>query len=102
LGIDDRFEEIRRLLDSTLNEFQSLFQSAGGFEDTRVGNGWDPASIEADVRFLEPKSINELKKIAESRKRSLFSKRVTLLKPNENEILIDAEPRLSLIPFWRI
>ncbi|HXY83497.1 MAG TPA: hypothetical protein VEH56_07215 [Candidatus Saccharimonadales bacterium] len=102
MGTDDRFEEIRRLLDSTINEFQSLFQSAGGFEDTRVGNGWVPDQIPVEIRVLEPKPLGDLQRTAESRKRSLFSNRISLLKPKENEILLLGEPRLKLIPFWRI
>jgi len=102
LGTDDRFEEIRRLLDSTINEFQSLFQSAGGFEDTRVGNGWAPEQVSAEIRFLEPKPLADLQKIAESRKRWLFASRISILKPKENEVSLLNDPHLRLIPFWRI
>ncbi len=102
MGTDDRFEEIRRLLDSTINEFQSLFQSAGGFEDTRVGNGWAPEQVSTEIRFLEPKPLTDLQKIAESRKRWLFASRISILKPKENEVSLLNDPHLRLIPFWRI
>jgi hypothetical protein len=103
LSADDRFEEIKRLLDSTIDEFQTLFQSAGGFEDSRVGNGWDPEKITPEIYFLRPKPIEELSKIAESRKRSLFKNRIfSFLRPKERDVLTSVEPRLKLVPFWRI
>ena len=102
MGTDDRFEEIRRLLDSTINEFQSLFQSAGGFEDTRVGNGWVPEQVSSEIRVLEPKPLSDLQRIAESRKRWLFASRISISKPKESEISLSGNPHLRLIPFWRI
>ena len=100
---DDRFEEIKRLLDSTISEFQNLFQSAGDFEESRVGNGWNPDKIIPDLFYLEPKSRDELTKIAQSRKRMLFKNRVfTILKPEEQEIRIADNPRLKFVPFWKI
>lgn len=103
MSADDRFEEIKRLLDSTINEFQTLFQSAGGFEDSRVGNGWDPEKIAPEIYYLQPKPLEELAKIAESRKRSLFKNRVfSFLKPKDQDVLTSVEPHLKLVPFWRI
>ena len=66
MSADDRFEEIKRLLDSTINEFQTLFQSAGGFEDSRVGNGWAPEKIAPEIYYLQPKPLEELIRIAEA------------------------------------
>jgi len=103
LSTDDRFEEIKRLLDSTIDEFQSLFQSAGGFENSRVGNGWNPNTIAPDIYYLQPKPAEEIAKIAESGKRSLFRNRLlTFLKPRENEINLVDKAKLRLVPFWRI
>jgi len=103
LSADDRFEEIKRLLDSTINEFQSLFESAGGFEDSRVGNGWQPEKILPEIYYVQPKPISELTRVAESHKRSLFKNRVlSFLKPKEQDIRTSDRPRLRLIPFWRI
>jgi hypothetical protein len=103
LSTDDRFEEIKRLLDSTINEFQELFESAGGFEDSRVGNGWKPEVIVPEVYYLQPKPLPELLKVAESHKRSLFKHRVfTFFKPKEQDIQSCEQPKLKLIPFWRI
>jgi hypothetical protein len=103
LSVDDRFEEIKRLLDSTINEFQTLFESAGGFEDSRVGNGWDPGKIAPEIYYLQPKPLEELSKIAEARKRSLFKNRVlSFVKPKEQDVLASVEPRLKLVPFWRL
>ena len=100
---DDRFEEIKRLLDSTVSEFQSLFQSAGGFEDSRVGNGWDPEQIAPEVYFLPPKPEADLTKIAQERKRSLFRNRVlSFLKPLEREVQLLGKPVLKFVPFWVI
>jgi hypothetical protein len=103
LSTDDRFEEIKHLLDSTINEFQTLFESAGGFEDSRVGNGWAPEKLTPDIYFLQPKPLPELLKTAESRKASLFKNRVlSLLKPKDQDVHPVENPRLKLIPFWRI
>lgn len=103
MSADDRFEEIKRLLDSTINEFKTLFESAGGFEDSRVGNGWNPEKIVQEIYYLQPKPLAELSKIAEARKRSLFKNRVlSFVKPKEQDVLTSVEPRLKLVPFWRI
>lgn len=103
MSADDRFEEIKRLLDSTINEFQTLFESAGGFEDSRVGDGWNPEKIATEIYYLQPKPLEELSKIAEARKRSLFKNRVlSFVKPKEQDVLTSVEPRLKLVPFWRI
>lgn len=103
MSTDDRFEEIKRLLDSTINEFQALFESAGGFEDSRVGNGWQPDKLLPEVYYLQPKPLTELLKVAETRKRALFKHRIlTFLKPKEQDIRASERPKLNLIPFWRI
>ena len=103
MSTDDRFEEIKRLLDSTINEFQTLFESAGGFEDSRVGNGWAPEKINPEIYYLPPKPIAELMKVAESRKRSLFKHRVlSFIKPKDSDVHSAERPRLKLIPFWRV
>ena len=103
MSSDDRFEEIKRLLDSTIDEFQNLFQSAGGFEESRVGNGWNPEKILPNIFFLEPKPVEELARIAESRKRSLYRNNVlSFLKPQEHEVKEAGPPRLRFVPFWKI
>lgn len=103
MSTDDRFEEIKRLLDSTISEFQTLFESAGGFEDSRVGNGWTPEKITPEIYYLPPKPIPELLKIAESRKRSLFKHRVfSFLKPKDHDVRQAERPKLKLVPFWRV
>ena len=76
MSIDDRFEEIKRLLESTIDEFQTLFQSAGGFEDSRVGNGWAPEKVAPEIYYLQPKPLEELVRIAEGRKRSLIDRTI--------------------------
>ncbi len=102
MSADDRFEEIKRLLDSTINEFQSLFQSAGGFEDSRVGNGWDTEKIVPEIYCLQPKPLEELARIAEGRKRSLFKNRVLrFLKPHDQDVQVQ-KSLLKLVPFWRV
>jgi hypothetical protein len=103
MSTDDRFEEIRRLLDSTISEFQSLFESAGGFEDSRVGNGWDPDQVGPNIYFLQPKPSAELSRIADERKRTLFHNRIlSFLKPLEREVRPVGSPVLKLVPFWLI
>lgn len=103
MSADDRFDEIKRLLDSTISEFQSLFESAGGFEDSRIGNGWSPETVTHEIYFLKPKPLEELTRIAESRKRTVFRHRViSFLKPQEQEVRLLEKPRLKLVPFWLI
>jgi len=99
---DDRFEEIRKLLDSTISEFQSLFQSASGFEETRVGNGWTPEKIDVETYYVEPMPLNDVSRIAEARKRSLFGKRMTFPRPRVEEVRSSSPPRFRFVPFWRI
>jgi len=99
---DDRFEEIRKLLDSTLSEFQSLFQSASGFEETRVGNGWTPERVEPEIYYVQPRALVDIARIAEIRKRSLFGKRIPFLRPREDEVTSPNPPKLRLIPYWRV
>ena len=103
MSADDRFEEIKRLLDSTINEFQTLFESAGGFDDSRVGNGWSPEKISPTIYYLPPKPLPELLEIADSRKRSLFKHRIfSVIRPKEQDVRAHERPRLKLIPFWKI
>jgi hypothetical protein len=103
LSADDRFDEIKKLLDSTISEFQSLFDSAGGFEDSRVGNGWAPEKILPDVYYLKPKEAEELDRVAEGRKRALFKHRaLSFLRPQESEVHLLGEPKVRFVPFWRI
>lgn len=103
MSTGDRFEEIKRLLDSTVTEFQSLFESAGGFEDSRVGNGWNPESLVPEVYVLEPRPLPELTKKAEARKRSLFRRRfLPFLRPKDTEVQLLETPKLKLVPFWLI
>lgn len=102
MSADDRFEEIKRLLDSTINEFQTLFQSAGGFEDSRVGNGWAPEKIAPAIYYLQPKPFEELAKIAEGHKRALFRNWVfSFVKPKDQDVQ-STNSRLKLVPFWRV
>jgi len=98
---DDRFDEIRKLLDSTISEFQSLFQSASGFEETRIGNGWTPEKIDVEVYYVQPRPLNEITRIAEARKRSLFG-RVAFLRPRVEDVTSSAPPKFRFTPFWRI
>jgi len=103
LTTDDRFEEIRKLLDSTINEFQSLFQSASGFEETRVGNGWTPEKIEPDIYYVKPKPLDDIQRIAEGRKRSLFrSGLLSFIKPKDADVGSPTKSSVLLIPYWRI
>jgi hypothetical protein len=102
LAEDDRFDEIRKLLDSTISEFQSLFQSASGFEETRVGNGWTPEKIQVEVYYVQPRPLSDIARIAEARKRSLFGRRVTFLRPRVEEVHPSAPPKFRFTPFWRI
>ena len=99
---DDRIDEIRKLLDSTISEFQSLFQSASGFEETRVGNGWTPEKIGVEVYYVQPRPLSDIARIAEARKRTLFGRRIRFLRPRVEEIHSSGPPKFRFTPFWRI
>jgi hypothetical protein len=97
---DDRLAKIKDLLDSTLAEFESVFESAGGFDQSRVGNGWTPSSIPVQTYAVNAMHPGDAAKIAESRKRRLFGL-LAFLTFRSRRIEEVGEPILIFFPFWR-
>jgi hypothetical protein len=100
LNEDERIEEIRRYLDATLEEFQKLVEKAGGFEDNRVGNGWQPASLTETLSTAAPMPPSEiLGKVKSVRWRALGMALSNL--PKARTLNIEFEkPHLEYHPYW--
>jgi hypothetical protein len=98
---DERLAKIKDLLDSTLAEFESVFKSAGSFDQSRVGNGWAPSSIPIQTYLINAMPLAEAVKVAESRKTRLFGP-VRLLPFRSRRIEAVGEPVLVFFPFWSV
>jgi len=98
---DERLAKIKDLLDSTLAEFESVFKSAGSFDQSRVGNGWAPSSIPIQTYLINAMPLAEAVKVAESRKARLFGP-VGLLRFRSRGIEAVGEPVLVFFPFWSV
>ena len=98
---DERLAKIKDLLDSTLAEFESVFESAGTFDQSRVGNGWTPSSIPVRTYAIDAMSLDQATKIAESRKTRAFGP-VSWLRLRSRRIQVASEPTLAYFPFWRV
>jgi hypothetical protein len=98
---DDRLAKIKDLLDSTLAEFEAVFESAGTFDQSRVGNGWMPSSIPVQTYALDPMAVSQAAKIAESRKSRAFGP-VGWFRLRSGRIRMTGEPMLVFFPFWRV
>lgn len=98
---DERLAKIKDLLDSTLAEFESVFESAGGFDQSRVGNGWTPSNIPIQTYAIDAMPLDEAAKIAESRKARLFGP-LGALRFRSRRIEMVGEPLLVFFPFWRV
>jgi hypothetical protein len=98
---DERLAKIKELLDSTLAEFESVFKSAGTFDQSRVGNGWTPSSIPVQTYALDAMPLDQATKIAESRKARAFGP-VGWVRLRSGRIQATGEPTLAFFPFWRV
>ena len=98
---DERLARIKDLLDSTLAEFESVFKSAGTFDQSRVGNGWTPSSIRVQTYMIDPMSLDQARKIAESRKAKAFGP-IGWLRVRPGRTRLVSEPALVFFPFWRV
>jgi hypothetical protein len=98
---DERLAKIKDLLDSTLAEFESVFKSAGSFDQSRVGNGWAPSSIPIETYLINAMPLAEGVKVAESRKARLFGP-VRLLRLRSRRIEAVGAPVLVFFPFWSV
>jgi hypothetical protein len=97
---DERLAKIKDLLESTLAEFESVFKSAGDFDQSRVGNGWTPSSIPVQTYVINAIPLGEATKVAESRKTRLFGP-LGFLRFRSRRIEKVREPVLVFFPFWR-
>jgi len=97
---DERIEEIRRYLDATLEEFHSLVEKAGGFDDNRVGNAWNPGSVKETLSTIAPMPSKDiLAKVRSVRWRALGMALSNL--PRAGTLRIEFEqPRLHYRPYW--
>ena len=98
---DERLAKIKDLLDSTLAEFESIFKSAGTFDQSRVGNGWTPSSVPVQTYVIDPMPSDQATKIAESRKTRAFGP-IGRLRLRSGRIHLMSEPTLVFFPFWRV
>jgi hypothetical protein len=98
---DERLAKIKSLLDSTLAEFESVFESAGTFDQSRVGNGWTPSSIPVQTYAIDAMPPDQAAKTAESRKARAFGP-VRWFRLRSGRIQATGEPTLAFFPFWRV
>jgi len=98
---DERLAKIKDLLDSTLAEFESVFESAGTFDQSRVGNGWTPSSIPVQTYVIDEMPLDQAVKIAESRKARAFGP-IGWFRLRSGRIQATGEPTLAFFPFWRV
>jgi len=97
---DDRIGEIRRYLDATLEEFQRLVEKAGGFDDTRTGSGWHPASVKETLTTVAPQPSSEiLEKVKSLRWRALGMALSNFPKARTFKIEFE-QPNLHYRPYW--
>jgi hypothetical protein len=100
---DERFNDVKRLLDLTIERLESLFRSSESSEDTRSGNGWNPAEIPLKTYVIEPIPADRAFKIAESNKTRLFATGMArFLRPRQEQVKIEEPVVLKLIPFWKV
>jgi len=101
LSDDERLDEIKRILGATIEQFESLFESAGGFDESRVGNGWDPANIRETTYMVTPIALSDALQLGDSRKRSLFSlPLIRFFRIRLKEVKMVGAPKIQFVPFW--
>jgi hypothetical protein len=98
---DERLAKIKDLLDSTLAEFKAVFESAGTFDQSRVGNGWNPSSIPVQTFVIDAMSLDQASEIAESRKARAFGP-LGRFRLRSGQIEPVGEPTLVFFPYWRV
>jgi hypothetical protein len=97
---DERIDEIKRLLEGTMEEFDALLRLAGGFEDVKVGSGWRAPHVSEKIYVINPIPADQALEIGESNKRRLFG--AFLFRPKPSDIKIIGEPTLRFIPYWTV
>jgi len=102
MGEEERFQEIKWLLNATMEEFNSFLKSAGGFEDVRVGNGWDPSNVPYFPYLFIPMPASRALEIAEKRKVEIFRAIFWIVGPRRDKIEMMGEPKIEYVPRWEI
>jgi hypothetical protein len=102
MGEEERFQEIKWLLNATIEEFDSFFKSAGGFEDVRVGNGWDPSKVPYFPYLLTPMPASKALEFAEKKKVEIFRSIFWIIGPKREKIELIGEPKIEFMPMWEI
>jgi len=83
-----------------LEEFQTLVERAGGFDDTRIGNGWHPASVKETLTTVAPQRSSEiLQKVKSLRWRALGMALSNFPKARTLKIEFE-QPNLHYRPYW--
>lgn len=99
---EERFQEIKWLLNATIQEFDSFLKSAGGFDEVKVGNGWDPSRVAYFPYLLSAMPISKISEIAEKRKVELFRSVFWVIGPKRGNIEMIGEPKLEFTSRWEI
>ncbi len=103
MGEDDRLKDLKDFLESTLNEFETLFKTSGGFEESQKGSGWDPARIPVDTYVVPSLPIERIQAVAESKKTSLFELPIlTFVKPRADSVQTLTGPVVWFVPYWKV
>jgi hypothetical protein len=102
MGEEERFQEIKWLLNTTIQEFDSFLKSAGGFDEVKVGNGWDPSRVPYFPFLLPCMPISKISEIAEKRKVELFRSVFWVVGPKRGKIKMIGEPKLEFMSRWEI
>jgi len=101
LSEDERLDEIKRILGATVEQFESLFESARGFDESKIGNGWDPIGVPETTYMVTPIAFNDVLQLGESKKRSLFGlPLIRFFRIRLEDVRMVGAPKLQFVPFW--
>jgi len=102
MGEEERFQEIKWLLNATIEEFDSFLKSAGGFEEVKVGNGWNPSEVPYFPYLFVPMPASKALELAEKRKVEIFRSVFWVISPKRERIEMVGEPKIEFMPIWEI
>ncbi|MFH0848178.1 MAG: hypothetical protein V1857_01580 [archaeon] len=97
---DERLRELKKYLSSTLEEFESLIHSSGDFDDTRIGNGWDPSRIQESLAVLLPISLDKLVKRLEPSGLNRLSRLVWMIRGRPLPRFVIKSSTCAYVPCW--
>lgn len=103
LDEEEKLEEIKKYLKKVTHDFESLFESAGSFEDSRIGNGWSPSQINESIYIVMPISLEEAIQLIKMKKRKIFGLNLLrYFKSKSEEFEIIGKPIIRFIPYWAV